>query len=216
MPQTDKMLEIQDLLQMYDSGAVFTAFDTETTGLNPEEEKILEIGAVSFDRLGIRARYNVLINPQRKILPEITRVNGIDDAMVSGKPVFAENAGHFLDFIKGSVLIAHNAPFDLGFVNTELSRINLPPLQNETADTLKLSRDMLPDLGKYNLQFLAKYFEINVVNAHRAEDDARVCMEVFLKLLDKIRPPKPEPTEPQTTEQAQPNQQKYQLCLPPS
>ena len=201
------MLEIQDLLQMYDSGAVFTAFDTETTGLNPEEEKILEIGAVSFDRLGIRARYNVLINPQRKILPEITRVNGIDDAMVSGKPVFAENAGHFLDFIKGSVLIAHNAPFDLGFVNTELSRINLPPLQNETADTLKLSRDMLPDLGKYNLQFLAKYFEINVVNAHRAEDDARVCMEVFLKLLDKIRPPKPEPTEPQTTEQAQPNQQ---------
>ena len=207
MPQTEKMLEIQDLLQMYDSGAVFTAFDTETTGLNPEEEKILEIGAVSFDRLGIRARYNVLINPQRKILPEITRVNGIDDAMVSGKPVFAENAGHFLDFIKGSVLIAHNAPFDLGFVNTELSRINLPPLQNETADTLKLSRDMLPDLGKYNLQFLAKYFEINVVNAHRAEDDARVCMEVFLKLLDKIRPPKPEPTEPQTTEQAQPNQQ---------
>ena len=197
------MLEIQDLLQMYDSGAVFTAFDTETTGLNPEEEKILEIGAVSFDRLGIRARYNVLINPQRKILPEITRVNGIDDAMVSGKPVFAENAGHFLDFIKGSVLIAHNAPFDLGFVNTELSRINLPPLQNETADTLKLSRDMLPDLGKYNLQFLAKYFEINVVNAHRAEDDARVCMEVFLKLLDKIRPPKTEPTEPQTTEQAQ-------------
>ncbi|MBR4825743.1 MAG: 3'-5' exonuclease [Spirochaetaceae bacterium] len=203
MPQTDKMLEIQDLLQMYDSGAVFTAFDTETTGLNPEEEKILEIGAVSFDRLGIRARYNVLINPQRKILPEITRVNGIDDAMVCGKPVFAENAGHFLDFIKGSVLIAHNAPFDLGFVNTELNRINLPPLQNETADTLKLSRDMLPDLGKYNLQFLAKYFEINVVNAHRAEDDARVCMEVFLKLLDKIRPPKPEPTEPQTTEQAQ-------------
>ncbi|MBO4729328.1 MAG: 3'-5' exonuclease [Spirochaetaceae bacterium] len=203
MPQTDKMLEIQDLLQMYDSGAVFTAFDTETTGLNPEEEKILEIGAVSFDRLGIRARYNVLINPQRKILPEITRVNGIDDAMVSGKPVFAENAGHFLDFIKGSVLIAHNAPFDLGFVNTELSRINLPPLQNETADTLKLSRDMLPDLGKYNLQFLAKYFEINVVNAHRAEDDARVCMEVFLNLLDKIRPEKPEPIEPQTTEQAQ-------------
>ena len=206
MPQTDKMLEIQDLLQMYDSGAVFTAFDTETTGLNPEEEKILEIGAVSFDRLGIRARYNVLINPQRKILPEITRVNGIDDAMVSGKPVFAENAGHFLEFVKGSVLIAHNAPFDLGFVNTELSRINLPPLQNETADTLKLSRDMLPDLGKYNLQFLAKYFEINVVNAHRAEDDARVCMEVFLKLLDIIRPPKPEPTEP-PPEQAQPNQQ---------
>lgn len=200
------MLEIQDLLQMYDSGAVFTAFDTETTGLNPEEEKILEIGAVSFDKLGIRARYNVLINPQRKILPEITRVNGIDDSMVSGKLTFADNAVHFLNFINNTVLIAHNAPFDLGFVNNELKIAGMNPLENQTADTLTLSRAMLPNLGKYNLQFLAKYFEINVVNAHRAEDDARVCMEVFLKLLEMVRPEKPAEPE-QTAEQAQPDQQ---------
>ena len=191
------MLEINDLLQMFDSGAIFTAFDTETTGLNPEEEKILEIGAVSFDRLGIRARYNVLINPQRKILPEITRVNGIDDSMVSGKLTFADNAVHFLNFINNTVLIAHNAPFDLGFVNNELKTAGMKPLENQAADTLTLSRSILPDLGKYNLQFLAKFFEINVVNAHRAEDDARVCMEVFLKLLDMVRPKKPaEPEQP--------------------
>lgn len=197
------MLEINDLLQMFDSGAIFTAFDTETTGLNPEEEKILEIGAVSFDRLGIRARYNVLINPQRKILPEITRVNGIDDSMVSGKLTFAENVPHFLGFIKDSVLIAHNTPFDLGFVNNELKLAGMKPLENQTADTLTLSRAMLPNLGKYNLQFLAKYFEINVVNAHRAEDDARVCMEVFLKLLEMVRPPKPaESDEPAESEQS--------------
>lgn len=189
------MLEINDLLQMFDSGAIFTAFDTETTGLNPEEEKILEIGAVSFDRLGIRARYNVLINPQRKILPEITRVNGIDDSMVSGKLTFAENVPHFLGFIKDSVLIAHNTPFDLGFVNNELKLAGMKPLENQAADTLTLSRAMLPNLGKYNLQFLAKYFEINVVNAHRAEDDARVCMELFLKLLEMIRPEKPAESE---------------------
>ena len=195
------MLEIQDLLQMYDSGAVFTAFDTETTGLNPEEEKILEIGAVSFDRLGIRARYNVLINPQRKILPEITRVNGIDDSMVSGKLTFAENAPHFLNFINNTVLIAHNTPFDLGFVNNELKTAGMKPLENQTADTLTLSRSLLPDLGKYNLQFLAKFFEINVVNAHRAEDDARVCMEVFLKLLDMVRPEKPAEPEPSAESQ---------------
>jgi len=152
------MLEIEDWLQMYKSGAVFTAFDTETTGLNPEEEKILEIGAISFDKLGIRARYNVLLNPQKKILPEITRVNGIDDSMVSGKLLFSDNVKHFLNFIGNSVLIAHNAPFDLSFVNTELSRINMPPLQNETIDTLKLSKEVLPDLGRYNLQFLAKHF----------------------------------------------------------
>lgn len=200
------MLEINDLLQMFDSGAIFTAFDTETTGLNPEEEKILEIGAVSFDRLGIRARYNVLINPQRKILPEITRVNGIDDSMVSGKLTFAENAPHFLGFIKDSVLIAHNAPFDLGFVNNELNLAGMKPLENQAADTLTLSRAMLPNLGKYNLQFLAKYFEINVVNAHRAEDDARVCMEVFLKLLEMIRPEKPAEPEP-SAESEQPDQQ---------
>lgn len=197
------MLEINDLLQMFDSGAIFTAFDTETTGLNPEEEKILEIGAVSFDKLGIRARYNVLINPQRKILPEITRVNGIDDSMVAGKLTFAENAPHFLGFIKDSVLIAHNTPFDLGFVNNELKTAGMKPLENQAADTLTLSRAMLPNLGKYNLQFLAKYFEINVVNAHRAEDDARVCMELFLKLLEMVRPPKPaEEEQPAESEQS--------------
>ena len=197
------MLEINDLLQMFDSGAIFTAFDTETTGLNPEEEKILEIGAVSFDRLGIRARYNVLINPQRKILPEITRVNGIDDSMVSGKLTFAENVPHFLGFIKDSVLIAHNTPFDLGFVNNELKLAGMKPLENQTADTLTLSRAMLPNLDKYNLQFLAKYFEINVVNAHRAEDDARVCMELFLKLLEMVRPEKPaEPEQATESEQS--------------
>lgn len=194
---------IDELLQIYDSGAIFTAFDTETTGLKPEEEKILEIGAISFDKLGIRARYNVLINPQKKILPEVTRVNGIDDSMVSDKLTFAENAGYFLDFIKDSILIAHNMPFDLSFVNKELKYINLPPIENKTADTLKLAKEILPELGKYNLQFLAKYFQINVVNAHRAEDDARVCMELFLKLLEMIRPEKPvkEPSESELSDQ---------------
>jgi len=194
---------IDELLQIYDSGAIFTAFDTETTGLKPEEEKIIEIGAISFDKLGIRARYNVLINPQKKILPEVTRVNGIDDSMVSDKLTFAENAGYFLDFIKDSILIAHNMPFDLSFVNKELKYINLPPIENKTADTLKLAKEILPELGKYNLQFLAKYFQINVVNAHRAEDDARVCMELFLKLLEMIRPEKPvkEPSESELSDQ---------------
>ncbi|NLK45756.1 MAG: 3'-5' exonuclease [Treponema sp.] len=179
------MLNILELLQLYESGAVFTAFDTETTGLKPEEEKIIEIGAISFDKLGIRARYNVLINPQRKILPEITRVNGIDDSMVSNKPIFSECANIFLDFINDSVLIAHNATFDLSFINKELNLLNIKPLKNKTADTLKLAKEVLQDLGKYNLQFLAKFFEINVTNAHRAEDDARVCMEIFLKLLER-------------------------------
>ena len=179
------MLNILELLQLYESGAVFTAFDTETTGLKPEEEKIIEIRAISFDKLGIRARYNVLINPQRKILPEITRVNGIDDSMVSNKPIFSECANIFLDFINDSVLIAHNATFDLSFINKELNLLNIKPLKNKTADTLKLAKEVLQDLGKYNLQFLAKFFEINVTNAHRAEDDARVCMEIFLKLLER-------------------------------
>ena len=65
------MSKITELLQIYESGAVFTAFDTETTGLKPEEEKVLEIGAISFDKFGIRARYNVLINPQKKIITQL-------------------------------------------------------------------------------------------------------------------------------------------------
>lgn len=178
--------ETKDLLCLYKDGAVFTAFDTETTGLEPEKNSVIEIGAVKFDINGVKARYSVLVNPQIKIPNNITELTGITNFMVENERDFAQTADDFLYFIKDTILVAHNAPFDLGFINEELKRCQKNPLTNKVLDTLTLSKKILPSFGKYNLQFLAKTLEIFVTNAHRAEDDARVCMELFDILAKKF------------------------------
>ena len=160
-----------------------TAFDTETTGLFPDSGHILEIGAVRFDKTGVLSSYNTLVNPGCLITPEITKINHIDDSMVSSCRTINCVLPEFLDFIGDSVLIAHNANFDLDFVNKELERSCLKKLSNKAVDTLDLSRWAFPALKKHSLQFLAQAFSIDVHDAHRASDDARVCMEVFLRCL---------------------------------
>lgn len=162
---------------------IFTAFDTETTGLEPSLERVIEIGAIRFDKNGIIARYNVLINPQRPILAQVTKINNITDAMVKNEAPFSGIVSDFISFIGKSILIAHNAPFDLSFINAEFARLSQAELQNRCIDTIPFAKTEFPQAGKYSLQFLAQYFHIDVKNAHRAEDDARVCMEIFLKCL---------------------------------
>ncbi len=159
---------------------VFTAFDTETTGLYPESERIVEIGAIRFDRRGIIARYNVLVHPEKPMPEKAAEVNGITDDILRGCPVCRTVLPDFLSFIQGSVLVAHNAPFDISFVNMELQRAGMPPLENACVDTIALAKEAFPGMGKYALQFLAPRLGIEVLDAHRAEDDARVCMELFL------------------------------------
>ena len=175
-------------LRSFWNGAVFTAFDTETTGLKPEFHNVIEIGAVRFDKSGVIARYNVLIKPPKPVPAEITKINNISNQMLENMPGFSQRAGDFLRFIQGSYLIAHNAPFDVSFINAELKRCNLPNLQNEILDTVVISRQAFPQFPKFNLQFLAQNLNINVKNAHRAEDDARVCMELFIKIVEKLCP----------------------------
>ena len=109
--------------------------------------------------------------------------------MVENAPIASDVIPKFVDFCKNCILVAHNAPFDLQFMNWELIRLNLPTLQNESVDTLKLTRSVYPKMGRWNQPFLAEKFGICVKNAHRAEDDARVCKEIFLKTLEKIRNP---------------------------
>lgn len=164
----------------------FTAFDTETTGLDPKSNRIVEIGGLRFDNLGIAARFNSLINPGRPMPEEASRINGITDAMLAGQPTAAEVFPDFLRFAGNSVLIAHNAPFDISFVNEELSRSGKPALTNKVVDTRILARELFPGLPKYTLQDLARHFGITAIEAHRAEDDARVCMELFLVCVKKL------------------------------
>ena len=182
------------LAAVYDTAA-FIAFDTETTGLDPASGRIVEIGAVKFDRCGVIARYNVLINPEMPMPEEAGKVNGITDAMLKDKPVIADVFPDFFDFIGTGVLVAHNAPFDINYVNAELKRIGKPPLANKAVDTRIFAKEVFPGLSSYALQDLAVQFGITALEAHRAEDDARVCMELFEKILSRFLKNNPELVE---------------------
>lgn len=182
------------LAVVYDTAA-FIAFDTETTGLDPVSGRIVEIGAVKFDRCGIVARYNVLINPEMPMPEEAGKVNGITDDMLKDKPLIAAVFPDFFDFIGTGVLVAHNAPFDINYVNAELKRAGKPPLTNKVVDTRIFAKEVFPGLSSYALQDLAVQFGITALEAHRAEDDARVCMELFEQVLSRFLKNNPELVE---------------------
>ena len=188
MQQNNIFSNFKLLHRLLEDGGVFTAFDTETTGLHPEENNVIEIGAVKFDADGILDRFEFLINPNCHIPEEVSKVNHITDSMVEGCPTIEKVLPDFIKFIENSILVAHNANFDLNFINAELLRCNMPVMRNKTVDTLNLAKWAYPMLGKYNLQFLAQKFSINVENAHRADDDARVCMEFFIKCIKGEKP----------------------------
>ena len=173
-------------MRAFAEGADFTAFDLETTGLDPKRDRIVEIGAVRFNARGILDRYETLVDPGFPMPAEAGRVNGITDAMLAGQPPLCEALPEFLRFAENTVIVAHNAPFDCGFVNESLLRLyddgytRAAALPNQIADTLPLARRLFPGRAHYNLQALAKGLGIKAEAAHRALDDARLCMEIFM------------------------------------
>ena len=187
MPQSKFLKDYRRLARLLAGGQAFCAFDTETTGLSSKTDRVIEIGAVAFCMEGgrpvVTGRFDALINPGMPLPPICAELSHITDAMVADKPACAAVLPGFLDFAGDAVLVAHNAAFDVKFVNAELVRAGLPPLSNAVVDTLRMSRSLLPANGHWNLQFLARQFGIDVHAAHRADDDARVCMEVLLHLL---------------------------------
>ncbi|WP_304243757.1 PolC-type DNA polymerase III [Gracilinema caldarium] len=204
--------------------SVFIAFDTETTGLEPRTDRIVEIGAVKFDSLGPIGRFSVLINPGIPMPEAASKVNGISDDMLRKQPPMEAVLPDFLRFIGSGILVAHNAPFDVSFINAALGlywkraeewekratdQLSLlepvdpepevqvdesatpwkppfPALPNKVVDTRILAKELIPGRYSYKLQDLAEYLQIKALEAHRAEDDARVCMEVFLKCAQLI------------------------------
>jgi DNA polymerase-3 subunit epsilon len=178
-------------LSAFAQGEDFTAFDIETTGLDNRRDSIVEIGALRFNRTGIISQYAQLIDPGIPMPAEAGRVNNITDEMLAGQPSVQETLPVFLNFCAGSIILAHNAPFDCGFINQNLSRlyddgyVPYPSLPNRIADTLPLARRLLPGRPHYNLQDLAAYLDITAEAAHRALDDARLCMEIFVYLTKK-------------------------------
>jgi DNA polymerase-3 subunit epsilon len=178
-------------LSAFEAGEIFTAFDTETTGLDNRRDRIVEIGAVKFNRQGELGRYSSLVNPGIPMPAGAGKVNNITDAMLAGQPSIQEVLPAFLSFAAGTIVLAHNAPFDCGFVSSSLSRlyddgyVDSPTMPNRVADTLIMARRILPGRGRYNLQDITAELGMVAESAHRALDDARLCMELFICLAEK-------------------------------
>ncbi len=190
------------MLSLFNAGEVFCAFDTETSGQNPLTSHIIEIGAVKFNKDGILETFSSLISLNEPLTPFIQNLTGITDNMLFDAPPAAKIIPEFRNFCKETILVAHNAQFDLRFTNAESEKLDLLPLTNEAIDTLRLSRLVLPDNKSWKQTFLAAQFKIDTGHAHRAFDDARVCSELF-KILVKMPAKKKSKRKRQTVNSTQ-------------
>ena len=165
----------------------FVVFDIETTGLNSHTNEIIEIGAVKIKAGRIVDRYSQLINPGRPIPYHITEITSITDEQVANEPKIDEVIGKFVDFIGDAVLVAHNAPFDMGFIKRDIKKYLNIDLECSVIDTLQMARDLFPDLKKYGLGDLNKTLGLALEKHHRAVDDSQATANMFIIFLDKYK-----------------------------
>jgi len=160
--------------------------DTETTGLDPlTGDRVVEIGCVELlNHIPTGQHLHLYINPQRDMPEEAFRVHGLSATFLADKPLFAEVAGAFIDFIADSTLIIHNAGFDIGFLNAELSRCGFGRLANPVIDTVTVARTVHPG-ARVNLDALCKHYGIDNSRRtlHGALLDSEILAEVYLELI---------------------------------
>ncbi len=166
---------------------MYIVLDLETTWLSKFKHKITEIAAIKFDWENILWTFQTLINPERNIPSEITRLTGITNKMVENAPLFSEIIPDFLDFIQDNIIVAHNASFDYWFLSENIYRHTWQRITNECLCTRKLSSRLLPDLPKKNLWSLCEYYWLTNQRAHRAMWDTQVTVEIFRNLLNLLK-----------------------------
>ncbi len=162
----------------------YIVLDIETTGLSFRTEKITEIGAVRVKNGEIVDTFECFVNPEIPIPQKIVEITHITDDMVKDAETIENVMPKFLDFIGNLKLVAHNADFDVGFLKYNAENLGLT-MNNEYIDSLRLSRQLFPEFKKHKLGILAEKLEINVENAHRALDDVKTLVKVFIKMLEK-------------------------------
>ncbi len=168
------------------AGTRAVLFDTETTGLDPlMGDRVIEIAAIELrSDLPTGRRFHALLDPERDIPEEATRVHGFTRADLLGKPRFASVCDEFLDFIADDPLVAHNAPFDFGFVSAELARLDRAPLSSvRMIDTLAIAKTRFPGLPN-SLDALCRRFDIDLSDrtTHNALLDCNLLAAVYLEL----------------------------------
>ena len=165
----------------------YVVFDLETTGAKTPPCRITEIGAYRISCGKIVGEFETLVNPETSIPPFITDLTGITNQMVRNAPRFREVASDFLQFIGDAVLVAHNAHFDMRFLNHEIGRIYKGyRVANPALCTVQLSRKLLPHIENHRLHTVAEYYSIRIENRHRAGGDAHATAKIFVELLSHL------------------------------
>lgn len=162
---------------------VYVVFDVETTGLSAVYNTIIELAAVKIKNGEIIDRFQSFANPHEPLTEQIIELTGITDDMVKDAPDAEVVLKRFYDFIGDATLAAHNASFDMGFINVGFRKIGLGDAKNPVIDTLELARFLYPDLKNHRLNTLCKKFNIELVSHHRAIYDAEATAYLLWKML---------------------------------
>ncbi|MFN3267382.1 MAG: PolC-type DNA polymerase III [Deinococcales bacterium] len=164
----------------------FVVFDLETTGLSPERDAILEIGAlVVRDEQITNESFQTLVYPRRSIPFYISRINGITDRMVQGAPTIEDALPRFFEFVAGRQLVAHNAEFDIGFVRSNAARLGLNAPLRATC-TVQLSRRAFPTEKNHSLDAVCARLGLVASQRHRALADVEVTAQAFLEFRRRL------------------------------
>ena len=167
----------------------FIAFDLETTGILAGVDRIVEIGAVRFVDGEIESVYSTLVDPRISIPEAASRVNGIRDDMVAGKPTIESLLPSFAEFCGDDPLVAHNAAFDVQFLVADIKKHETPAPRGVVFDTYAIAKKVLPGMANYRLGTLVQHLNIPSNEFHRAEADAGYCGKLFMHLCSKIAGP---------------------------
>lgn len=162
----------------------YVVVDIETTGTQPLNSDIIEIGAVYIENDKVIDTFNMLVRPEQVISPYITSITGITNEMVVNERPIEEVMPEFISFCKDATLIGHNLIiFDYRMLKVKATRLGLE-FERSALDTLVIARKMLCDLPSRKLKDLCEYYQISLVNAHRAYDDAYATYELFTRLKE--------------------------------
>ncbi len=165
----------------------FVVLDLETTGNTPNQgARIIQIGAVKVEGRKITDRFSTYVDPFCDIPPFIAELTGISNDDVKGAPAFNQVAHELLDFMEGSSFVAHNVPFDKGFLKAQLKLEGLDFPHCLQFDTVELSRVLLPKQESYKLSELTSSLNMEHERPHQADSDAEMTAELFLHLLHKL------------------------------
>ena len=165
---------------------MYVVFDLETTGFSPIKDRIIEIGAVKVEHGVITDKFSTFVNPKVPIPFQITQLTSITDQMVMGAPDIETVLPQFLEFIGDAALVAHNASFDVSFIEQNCRYQDIQP-DFTSVDTVSMARILLPTLSKYKLNVVANALHISLENHHRAVDDAGATAEIFVKFVEMLK-----------------------------